>query len=246
MTPVASVPAYSSPYDTETRLRTLFSQLVACGPSAHRSVGQPAHHTVSSQPASEADPTLPEEFGAAWPSTLADEACLKSAVMPYLLSQAASRPDNLLETLMASLDVPDTSMDSNASAAASAHPLALPALLNEPATVLLQTPLHLAVLAALPPKVDQLLSHGASVHARDTFGHSPLFYAAKHGGETGLRMVRLLRAAGAHLGEREIEAGFVGLEIFRAERARDGIWREAAGLDEVERAKRALRSLIME
>ncbi|KWU43556.1 asparaginase-domain-containing protein, partial [Rhodotorula sp. JG-1b] len=200
LTPVASVPAYSSPYDTETRLRTLFSQLVACGPSAHRSVGQPAHHTVPSQQASEADPTLPEEFGAAWPSTLADEACLKSAVMPYLLSQAASRPDHLLETLIASLDVPDTPVDSNASAAASAHPLALPALLNEPATVLLQTPLHLAVLAALPQKVKQLLSHGASVHARDTLGHSPLFYAAKHGGETGLRMVRLLRAAGAHLG----------------------------------------------
>ncbi|GAA5973547.1 hypothetical protein JCM8115_005741 [Rhodotorula mucilaginosa] len=244
LTPVASVPAYSSPYDTETRLRTLFSQLVACGPSAHRSVGQPAHHTVPSQQAPEADPTLPEEFGAAWPSTLADEACLKSAVMPYLLSQAASRPDDLLETLMASLDVPDTSVDSNASAAASAHPLALPALLNEPATVLLQTPLHLAVLAALPQKVEQLLSHGASVHARDTLGHSPLFYAAKHGGETGLRMVRLLRAAGAHLGEREIEAGFVGLEIVKAERARDEIWAEAAGLDEVERAKKALRAFM--
>lgn len=165
--------------------------------------------------------------------------------MPYLLSQAASRPDSLLETLMASLDVPDTSMDSNSSAAASAHPLALPALLNEPATVLLQPPLHLAVLAALPQKVEHLLSHGASVHARDTFGHSPLFYAAKHGGETGLRMVRLLRAAGAHLGEREVEAGFVGLEIFKAERARDAeIWVEAAGPDEVERAKKALRALM--
>ena len=113
------------------------------------------------------------------------------------------------------------------------------------ATVLLQPPLHLAVLAALPQKVEHLLSHGASVHARDTFGHSPLFYAAKHGGETGLRMVRLLRAAGAHLGEREVEAGFVGLEIFKAERARDAeIWVEAAGPDEVERAKKALRALM--
>ncbi|GAA5976764.1 hypothetical protein JCM10908_005624 [Rhodotorula pacifica] len=245
LTPVATVPAYSSPYDTETRLRTLFSQLVECGPSSHRAVGQQlAHRSVRSQ-ASESDPTLPEEFGSAWPSTLADETCLKAAVMPYLLSQASSRSDDLLETLMASLDVPDAPTNSSSSStSASSHPLALPALLNEPATVLLQTPLHLAVLAALPQNVDRLLSRGASVHARDTLGHLALYYAAKHGGEIGSAMVKLLRAAGAHLSEREIEAGYVGLEILKAERAGDGIWVEAAGEDEVERAKKALRSLL--
>ncbi|GAA5865695.1 hypothetical protein JCM3774_004969 [Rhodotorula dairenensis] len=246
LTPVASVPAYSSPYDTETRLRTLFSQLVECGPAAHRSIGQFAHRRSRSR-SSGSDPTLPEEFGSAWPNTLADEACLRSAVMPYLLSQASSRTDHLLDTLVASLNVPDTLTNPNSSAATSAasvHPLALPSLLNEPATVLLQTPLHLAVLAALPRNVEQLLSHGASVHSRDTHGHSPLYYAAKHGGETGSAMVKLLRAAGAHLSEREIEAGFVGLEVLKAERAGDEIWIEAAGRDEVERAKRVLRSLM--
>lgn len=249
LTPVASVPAYSSPYDTETRLRTLFSQLVECGPGAHRSVGQAAAHRRARSPTSQGDPTLPEEFGSAWPSTLADEACLKSAVMPYLLAQASSRTDHLLETLVASLDGPDPVTSPNASAAASAasvHPLALPSLLNEPATVLLQTPLHLAVLAALPRNVERLLSHGASVHSRDTHGHSPLYYAAKHGGATGSAMVKLLRAAGAHLSEREVEAGLVGLEVLKAERAGDEIWVEAAGRDEVERAKRALTILMHE
>lgn len=242
LTPVAPVPTYSSPYDTDTRLRTLFSQLVECGPTTHRASGStPAHRSVRNTNA-DSDPTLPEEFGSAWPTTLADEACLKAAVMPYLISQAASRNDDLLETLMATLDVPEVQATSGTTTSTSSHPLALPALLNEPATVLLQTPLHLAVLAALPQNVERLLSRGSSVHARDTLGHSPLFYAAKHGGESGSAMVKLLRAAGAHLSEREIEAGHVGLEAIRAEKNGDEIWVEAARAEEVERAKKVARA----
>ncbi|GAA6018305.1 hypothetical protein JCM8202_001325 [Rhodotorula sphaerocarpa] len=245
LTPVAPVPTYSSPYDTETRLRTLFAQLVECSPASHRMTGSAAAQKSSRSQVPETDATLPEEFGAAWPSTLADEASLRAAVTPYLVSQAACRPDKLLETLIASLDVPPeaASAPPGASAAAvSSPPLALPALLNEPATNLLQTPLHLAVLAVLPRNVELLLAHGASVHARDTLGHSPLFYAAKHGGEAGSAMVKVLRAAGAHLSEREIEAGHVGLEASRAQKAGDGIWVEAAGEAEVERAVNIARA----
>ena len=47
-----------------------------------------------------------------------------------------------------------------------------------------------------------LLRNGASVHVRDRFNHTPLFEAAqrKH-----MRVVRLLRQAGAHFNDSETQ-----------------------------------------
>ncbi|BGP30505.1 hypothetical protein JCM10296v2_002260 [Rhodotorula toruloides] len=245
LTPVAPVPTYSSPLDTETRLRTLFSQLVECAPPNSRSSVSP-HKVVKPQLTGE-DPVLPSEFTSAWPSSLADEDALKAAVLPYMLAQAASRSSELLQTLVTSLSVPNAAL-SSATTATSSHPLALPSLLNEPASVTLQTPLHLAVLALNAQNVELLLASGASVHVRDTHGHSPLFYAAKAGGTFGLAIVRSLKAAGAHLSEAEVESGQVGLEIVKAEKAVDAtareVWLEAVGEEEVERAKAVLIGLV--
>jgi lysophospholipase len=165
---------------------------------------------------------------------------------PFILAQAASRQSSHLANLIASLETPST--DPSSSTPASATSLALPAILNEPATATLQTPLHLAVLAALPSNVDLLLRFGASVHARDSFGHSPLFYAAKHGDDTGLEMVKILKAAGSHLSEQEILSGQAGFELARASKAVDpaarSSWEEALGEEGVEQAKAALASLV--
>lgn len=240
LTPVAPVPTYANPPDPEARLRTLFSQLVECAPVPQRPRRQSA---VSAFDAAD-KPVVPDEFSASWPSTLADEETLRAAVLPHLLAQAAAKPGNLLQSLLTSLDAPA----STPLASTSLSSLALPSLLNEPASTTLQTPLHLATLAGLLDNVELLLASGASVHQRDANGRSPLFYAARHRGLDALAVVKALRAAGAHFSEREIEAGDVGLEVAKAEKANDavaaGVWLEALGEDGVRRAKAALRALV--
>ncbi|GAA6055365.1 hypothetical protein JCM3770_001073 [Rhodotorula araucariae] len=244
LTPLSPVPTYSSPSTSETRLRTLFSQLVECAPSPNR----PAAQTVAPDAGNDGDePVLPQEFAPAWPSTLKDEEALKAAVMPWLLAQAATKPGPLLSTLLSSLEakVPGSAP----LAATSSSALALPSLLNEPAPTTLQTPLHLAALSGSTSNVELLLASGASVHARDAHGHSPLFYAARQGDRAALAVVRALRAAGARFTEAELEAGEVGLEVVKAERAADALavegWAEALGEDGVVKAKAALRALLV-
>ncbi|GAA5921546.1 hypothetical protein JCM3775_003098 [Rhodotorula graminis] len=239
LTPLAPVPTYSNPANPETRLRTLFSQLVECAPSPQR----PRRASSAAYEASDA-PVLPQEFSASWPSTLADEETLRAAVLPHLLAQAATKPGELLQSLLASAASPPTASSTSASLSS----LALPSLLNEPASTTFQTPLHLATLAGVLPNVELLLASGASVHLRDANGRSPLFYAARHRGPDALAIVKALRAAGAHFSERELEAGDVGLEVAKADKAGDaearGIWLEALGEEGVERAKLALRALL--
>jgi hypothetical protein len=164
---------------------------------------------------------------------------------PYLLAQAASRQSTHLAALIATLERPAN--DPSSLTSVSTTPLALPSILNEPATAILQTPLHLAVLASLPSNAELLLKFGASVHTRDFFGHSPLFYAAKHGDVVGLELVKMLRAAGSHLSEQEIESGQAGFELARASKAVDPAarlsWEEALGEEGVIQAKAAFASL---
>ncbi|GAA5998416.1 uncharacterized protein JCM10292_001182 [Rhodotorula paludigena] len=247
LTPSAPVPTYSSPHDVDTRLRALFSQLIECAPPQQRAA---AHKAVRPQ-VTAGDPVLPPEYSATWPATLADEEALKAAVMPYLLSQAASQSTDLLRTLVASLDTPALPPVTSQLTSTSSSTLALPSLLNEAAQTTLQTPLHLAVLAGNSPNVDLLLSSGASVHVRDAHGHSPLFYAVRHGAtsvDEARKMVVSLKAAGAHLGELELETGAVGLEVCKAGKAAEpairDLWVEAAGEEGVKRAKAALAALV--
>ncbi|GAA5887281.1 hypothetical protein JCM6882_002473 [Rhodosporidiobolus microsporus] len=247
LTPTSRAPTFSSPADADSRLRTLFSQIVELAPSTRRGPVSPTHRTVALPSESSAALAVPEEFSTAWPTTLADEEALRGAVMPYLLAQAAGRTDGSLQALLASLNGP-TPTASQTSTSTSSAPLALPSVLNEPATATLQTPLHLAVLASAQENVALLLSHGASVHARDVFAHSPLFYAAKQGGAHALEVVKALKAAGAHLSEQEIESGKVGLEVLKAEKAADparqALWEEAATMEELERAKAVLLAVL--
>ncbi|GAA5892855.1 hypothetical protein JCM8208_004105 [Rhodotorula glutinis] len=241
LTPLAPVPTYSNPADPQARLRTLFSQLVECAPSPQR----PRRASSAAYESSDR-PILPQEFSASWPSTLADEETLRAAVLPHLLAQAATKPGELLPSLLASVAPPPTTSITSASLSS----LALPSLLNEPASTTFQTPLHLATLAGVLPNVELLLASGASVHLRDANGRSALFYAARHRGPDALAIVKALRAAGAHFSERELEAGDVGLEVAKADKAGDAesrrVWLEALGEEGVERAKLALRALLDE
>lgn len=180
---------------------------------------------------------VPSSFDSPWPATARDADNVERALLPYLLGQAASRSGPLLAEIINSLTetlvIPTTTLlgPSPSDTAIS--------ILSEPSTPSLQTPLHLAVLAAQPINVALLLSHGASVHSRDTLCHSALFYAARLGAE-GKEMVELLKKCGAHLGEVELERGDVGMEIARSYKLGKvedlALWESACG-DEWERAK---------
>ena len=238
------IPTYSSPTEADDRLRTLFSQVISIAPTpSSRGPASPAGTRTRSLSGSDfvlgtpTDASLPPEFSSPWPATQRDAETAEQAILPYLLGQAAARPDHLLATLIESL---------RGSSPVSTTPDSAITLLNEPSTPALQTPLHLAVLAAQTDNVILLLAHGASVHSRDVLAHSALFYAARLG-SAGSDMVTALRDAGAHLGEVEIERGDVGLEIARAARTGDegatAVWVAAAGLN-LDRAKESLRALI--
>ncbi|KAK4704669.1 L-asparaginase, partial [Phenoliferia sp. Uapishka_3] len=235
------VPTFTSPTEANDRLRNLFSQLVSIAPTpASRGLGSPPGvHTrsLSGSQIGSPEATLPEEFALPWPASQRDAEAAENAILPYLLGQAAARPDHLLATLIESL---------RGSATLSAPPLTSIPLLSEPSTPSNQTPLHLAVLAAQSSNVSLLLANGASVFSRDILGNSTLFYAAKLG-SSGRQIVEVLKEAGAHFGEIEVERGDVGLEIMKAERSGDAgaldVWTIAAGPD-LQRAKDSLRALV--
>ncbi|SCV67846.1 BQ2448_5457 [Microbotryum intermedium] len=252
-------PAYSSPVPASDRLRTLFSRVLECSVPAMGATSSPSNKSQLTLH-STADDLMPEDFDQPWPANLRDAEAAEKAILPYLLGQAAARPNALLDQLISSLDSDATSSDKDQEearvpgAAVAASPTKVIALLNEPSTPILQTPLHIAVIAGQAHNVDLLLASGASVHLRDRLSHSALFYAARAtASETTndsnlLRIVESLRNAGAHLGEVEIERGDVGVEIARAWKRDDGIakklWERAADLQELERAKVALRKFL--
>jgi lysophospholipase len=64
-----------------------------------------------------------------------------------------------------------------------------------------RVPLHVACREGHFRIVEYLLLHGASIHVRDGSGHTPLFDAVV---EKRVEVVKILRAAGAHLAENEI------------------------------------------
>ncbi|SCZ93091.1 BZ3500_MvSof-1268-A1-R1_Chr6-2g08455 [Microbotryum saponariae] len=259
LTVQSPAPTYSSPVPAGDRLRTLFSRVLDCSVPAKGVTTSPStksHLTLHST----ADDPLPEDLDRPWPANLRDAEAAEKAILPYLLGQAAARPNSLLDQLISSLDYDASSSEKDRKevpvpgAAVAVSPTKVIALLNEPSTPILQTPLHIAVIAGQAHNVDLLLASGASVHLRDQLSHSALFYAARAtASETTndsnlLRIVESLRNAGAHLGEVEIERGDVGVEIARAWKRDDGIarklWERAADAQELQRAEAALRKFV--
>lgn len=243
LTVISPVPTFASPLsEVGDRVRTLFTQLMECSPSAQQNPlrrGRSKSSVDSTFPHHE---DVPSDFDSPWPATARDADNAEKALLPYLLGQAASRSGPLLAEILNSLTatsaIPATALLSAASSGTAIS------FLSEPSTPSLQTPLHLAVLASQPINVALLLSHGASVHSRDILCHSALFYAARLGTE-GKEMVELLKKCGAHLGEVELERGEVGMEIARSYKlgkAEDlAVWKSACG-DDLERAKDIFRS----
>lgn len=219
------VAQYSPPPDggPTDRLRSLFAQ-----------VTQGIDYSPTQRPSS-TNATLPSEFEPNWPATQADTLAIERKLLPFLLGQGAAKQGSCLATLIESLDP---------TYAAKEDEVALPALtiLNDPTSPSLHTPLHIAVIYSRADNVSLLLSRGASVHSRDIFSHSVLFYAGRLG-PAGKEIVQLLRGAGAHLGELEIENGDVGREILRAEKLSAvqaiEVWRAVTVTEETyERAKK--------
>ncbi|KAM0788513.1 hypothetical protein ACM66B_001643 [Microbotryomycetes sp. NB124-2] len=271
---------HASPVQAGERLRGLFSRILECAPasSAKSPSGRPRSLSIANT-TSDGDSRstvnenflLPDEFQASWPASLKDEEVAEQAILPFLLGQAASRHDALLDNLLSSLSSTESSTSSAASNGNSTDstPVVVTALLNESATASKQTPLHLACLACQSSNVNLLLAHGASVHVRDALSHSPLYYASRQSSPltetqsdlvTRFEIVRKLKSCGAHFGETELDSGVVGLELLKSRKANAGIanvgsneggvtgeqvWLEALGSKEVEeRALRAVTSLI--
>ncbi|CAG8518882.1 9763_t:CDS:10 [Dentiscutata erythropus] len=65
-----------------------------------------------------------------------------------------------------------------------------------------RTPLHIACTGGYHKIVRFLLEHGASVHMRDRFGHTPLYEAARNKRRD---VINILREAGAHFNESELD-----------------------------------------
>ncbi|KAK4053465.1 hypothetical protein OIV83_001632 [Microbotryomycetes sp. JL201] len=273
---------HASPLQAGERLRGLFSRILECAPASSVKSPSGRPRSLSMTTASEGDARstfnegllLPDEFQASWPATLKDEEIAEQAILPFLLGQASSRPDALLDNLLSSLANQSQATDSNGNNASDSTPIVVTALLNESATASMQTPLHLACLACQASNVGLLLAHGASVHVRDALSHSPLYYASRQTLNeteqdltTRLNIVKQLKRCGAHFGETELDSGVVGLELLKSRKMRinggtgcrgstDGvqsqvarlgeqIWEEALGSKQVEqRALEAVQNLL--
>ncbi|KAK4058501.1 hypothetical protein OIO90_000663 [Microbotryomycetes sp. JL221] len=266
---------HASPVQAGERLRSLFARILECAPTSSLKSpnGRPRSLSMAAT-TSDGDAlssimynhnsnnnndelSMPDEFKATWPATLKDEEVAEQAILPFLLGQAASRTDSLLDTLLSSLASQTTTSVSNSNNEADDSSIVVMALLNESATASMQTPLHLACLAAQSTNVDLLLNHGASVHVRDALSHSPLYYAARIRSNESRqdlkargRIVDTLVQAGAHFGETELDSGVVGLEVLKSRKTKDEgeseqIWVKALGGKEMEtRAIEAARNLL--
>ncbi|CEG68248.1 Putative L-asparaginase [Rhizopus microsporus] len=86
-----------------------------------------------------------------------------------------------------------------------------------------RVPLHVACRGGYYKIVEYLLLHGASIHVRDRSGHTPLFDAVIEGHAD---VVKILREAGAHLAESEIND--MGPYWFRAIKTNNLRWVQIA------------------
>lgn len=86
-----------------------------------------------------------------------------------------------------------------------------------------RVPLHVACREGNYKIVEYLLLHGASIHARDKSGHTPLFDAIV---EKRVQVAKILRDAGAHLAESEIDD--IGPFWFKAIKSNNVKWVEVA------------------
>lgn len=105
----------------------------------------------------------------------------ENSLIPYALVTAAGRPDDSLNQII--------------SAGVSAR-----ALNQRSSTGLGQTAVHVAAFHGQIHNLELLLDHGASVHLRDDFGHTALYYAMLNDHQT---CVEALEKAGGHLAEFE-------------------------------------------
>jgi lysophospholipase len=141
---------------------------------------------------------------------------LENAILPVLLWQAAVRDDSSLKSVLNYLSQYDRTHGG-----LSETPLSSTSgVINKPSPTLSQTALHLATIQGMASNVALLLSLGASVHVRDMFGHTPIFYALREG---NIEIVNILVGAGAHLAQGEKEGEDVA-----------GAWIEAAKREDVD------------
>ncbi|KAH9814417.1 asparaginase-domain-containing protein [Melampsora americana] len=113
-------------------------------------------------------------------------------LLPYALVTAAGRADDSLARLI--------------SAGARAG-----ALNKRASTGLGQTPLHIAAFHGRLHNLEILLDHGASVHLRDDFGHTPLYYALQ---KRHHACAEALEKAGGHLIESEKTSRNASTKLF--------------------------------
>lgn len=233
LTPSTPVPIYSTPVESGDQIRSLFKRVIQCSSA------------VGSMVSIEKEDDIPEEFSL--PMTFQETEAASKALMPFLLSQAAARSDStLLTNLIDSLLSTDTGSNSN-----NVVPnITSLAVLDQCSTATFQTPLHIAVITSNLSNVKLLLSHGASIHLRDIFQHSILYYAARLSTPIGKEIVQCLVEAGGLLSEIEIGRGAVGCEIIRAEKRglvdEIEMWKLALrGVEGYERAKKCAQDLFI-
>jgi 60kDa lysophospholipase len=176
---------------------------------------------------------------------------IEHSLLPMVLGQAAAKNDGSLKTLI------DEYLDLPAKTPGKTHTTIKPVIrraptlsssssfliLNTPCNTLSQTPLHIAAAAGMVANVTLLLSHAASVHLRDSAGHTPLGVALRFG---KWEVVREMRKAGGNLSETEFNDPELAVEVVKRAKGGDdaalGVFEEV-GIT-LEKARRTLEDLL--
>lgn len=152
LTPPTTTKQYSPSLPLD-RLPFLLSQLLSTNTGQSTADQSSTEQSRSRQPSS-------EEASAA-----------SETLVPFLLAQAASKDDDSLESMLVMLVGSNPNDSANESVAGN--------YLNQPASSGCPiVPLHLAASNGSVRNITLLLKYGASVHVRDSEGHTALFCAA--------------------------------------------------------------------